>query len=1148
MTERVDLDELRRRLCDDIGGLAADLFGEPTSRDATEARFGRKGSLSVVIGRKKRGTWYNHEAGEGGDVFSLIQHGLGCSFRDALDYSKRRVGWVEGAPLPARVVRSEPDYDEEREAAEKVRDALRKWDAAQSIDGTPGAAYMAGRSITAPLPDCLRWLPAFPGSSLDHERYGCVVALATDGRGIGRAIQRVFLDGAAKAPGVAKKSRGTLKGAAVKFPGDPDVLYLAEGFETAASVWMATGAETWAVLGSAHNFGSVEGLDGRHVVLVRDGDKPDSPADKALAKSIEELGGRCAFLGLVSPPLGLDANDIHQRDGVAGVRSLIGTAKRVGGLSPSLPPFFDPPAGDKDFGLRRQRREIDSWFRRSETIAGAARDIDEEKRARWEAEGLTAKPGDEGEPAQRAAKAAITREVTAAICERHGLAPDDLRSPPRLLITGSQGSGKTRAVLDGLATLGDERLTVLLYQPTLDKAVEIAADYAANRTGDQASMMVVRGRGAVDPRGDGKQTMCRRAPVANKVAALGLSVREKLCQSCPFRAGCAYLEQDRAIADQGAGVFVLAHDYLYIPSPVEGAKLRRDIVVIDEDVTMKAVGGVEFAPSRIKDLGAWERVKIEDLADAHATACKVHDAVLDPAPLARLRSDGVTLDALKDLRRVLDVMAVDEVGDLDGSMSDTDIEAALSRVEQSELPKVARLVRSIIAEWDTGRSGLTSVVYRDDARVKVGSGDDARVELQPRVFVHYLRSVNVPAHAPVLLVDGTGSPELVGRVFGPVDHKRIAVERNAEVIQVTGKAFSRQSLTGRKGNGEAISDDRLRDADRLRADVLRFIRNTPGRVFVAATKQVKEAIALDLADLPNVHLGHFGALRGLNLFEDCETAIIIGREQPSFQALEGMARAFAAGDAEGFQSAAAIAPTDLLQTRARRMRGGPVSMETITVHPDPRAQAVLEQIREAEIVQAADRVRPVFNRRRIILLTNVVADVTVDRVMAWRDLRNGGSRFDKLAAAGLLPLSPAGLHAVRPDLWSTVKAADRYLEGLRKADPAASPDAMAFAAVRDGAYTSAEFRAEGAKRWSRLWFDAKRYPDPARSLSELFGCSVEVRGYEPPVDLPADEVPDVVPLSVVRKPDAASPPRPVFAAVAGPGTVSERTGVGWGPG
>ena len=36
-----------------------------------------------------------------------------------------------------------------------------------------------------------------------------------------------------------------------------------------------------------------------------------------------------------------------------------------------------------------------------------------------------------------------------------------------------------------------------------------------------------------------------------------------------------------------------------------------------------------------------------------------------------------------------------------------------------------------------------------------------------------------------------------------------------------------------------------------------------------------------------------------------------------------------------------------------------VSVETVEVHPDPLAQAILEQVREAECVQTLDRVRAI---------------------------------------------------------------------------------------------------------------------------------------------------------------------------------------------
>ena len=57
-------------------------------------------------------------------------------------------------------------------------------------------------------------------------------------------------------------------------------------------------------------------------------------------------------------------------------------------------------------------------------------------------------------------------------------------------------------------------------------------------------------------------------------------------------------------------------------------------------------------------------------------------------------------------------------------------------------------------------------------------------------------------------------------------------------------------------------------------------------------------------------------------------------------------------------------------THGRRL----LSPVEVPVHPDPRCQRVLEQVREAEVVQAGDRVRPVFNQRDMTFLNSLALD------------------------------------------------------------------------------------------------------------------------------------------------------------------------------
>ena len=496
---RDDLADIKDALRGDMARLSTGLLGKPSKRTPSELRFGRNGSVSVVISGSKAGSWYDNEATKGGGPLDLIQHVNGCGFPDALDDARRFLGIVEGAPLPAREPRPAPAANDElAEKAEKFRIAMYLWRHAGPIEGTPAEAYLTGRKLTGSH-DAVRWLPPLapadhPDISIKsgrrllsivrpHETHGCLVALATDSTGSGQAVQRVFLDpdGAAHrdaSGNKVKRSLASLRGAAVKLSGNPDILILAEGIETAWSLWMATGFETWACLGSMANIGTVEGIAGRNVVVAADGDREGSPAHKALNKALAAVAERVASVKLAVPPVGLDWQDIHQTVGLDAVRAGVHSARRVGGLKPALPAYYPAPESNRDVALARQQSEISGWFGKASVVAMASRDIDREKREAWEAAGLTARHGDEGYGAELVEKRRITKEITARICEEFRVDPAALKAPPRLLVTGGQGTGKTREVIRGLGALEDPSLVVAVYQPSLNKAEEFANAYA----------------------------------------------------------------------------------------------------------------------------------------------------------------------------------------------------------------------------------------------------------------------------------------------------------------------------------------------------------------------------------------------------------------------------------------------------------------------------------------------------------------------------------------------------------------------------------------------------------------------------------------------------------------------------------------------
>jgi hypothetical protein len=110
-------------------------------------------------------------------------------------------------------------------------------------------------------------------------------------------------------------------------------------------------------------------------------------------------------------------------------------------------------------------------------------------------------------------------------------------------------------------------------------------------------------------------------------------------------------------------------------------------------------------------------------------------------------------------------------------------------------------------------------------------------------------------------------------------------------------------------------------------------------------------------------------------------------------------------------------------TRGYRLRDGSSVTGKVWVHPDPRVQAVLEQVRERETAQAIDRLRLIHrtNPARVIVLSNLVLDLTIDRLTTWREIMP--SRFEQAAARGpAVPLSASELHRCFPKLWLSAEA------------------------------------------------------------------------------------------------------------------------------
>ena len=105
------------------------------------------------------------------------------------------------------------------------------------------------------------------------------------------------------------------------------------------------------------------------------------------------------------------------------------------------------------------------------------------------------------------------------------------------------------------------------------------------------------------------------------------------------------------------------------------------------------------------------------------------------------------------------------------------------------------------------------------------------------------------------------------------------------------------------------------------------------------------------------------------------------------------------------------------------------------VHPDPRAQALLEQIREREIEQAVARLRLVHRDRpaTVYLLTNLPLNLEVAELTTWNALVRDREAEACRRWGGVWLVSPSERSRCAPDLWPTPKAAKRDAEKRNEA-------------------------------------------------------------------------------------------------------------------
>ena len=604
--------------------------------------------------------------------------------------------------------------------------------------------------------------------------------------------------------------------------------------------------------------------------------------------------------------------------------------------------------------------------------------------------------------------------------DQGGLAPRHLlvRSPPGLgktteameLATHYQTEQAAKESIFDLylddITGGGVRAQVAIFVPRHELAHEIKQVIEGNRAAlsKPVTVPILRGRdyGAKD------EAPCRRWREARALGRKGLPVYSNLCRrsqerqvdQCPHFDDCDYI---RAWQAAYASPFViLVHSYLGIEwetagivhgvgegehedgadgRPGPGRRFNPThaaIIVCDEDPTQALVERWSLKREALRAItdGSLGELILAGLDASDGLLSYLHDKGVTPE---RLR-------AAAEARR-LDEWKLGHVT----SPSTASAEVGKAAADAAPLVRLSRVLERLADELESGRPGPAySLVANGDGLTAQGR--------QPWAF----------DQARLLVLDGTANPEIM-RQFVPTLEAgpEIQVKRNARVIQVSNRTFWKGSLikraTNASGKGKPEPTKRLVEVGDFNERIAR-----QGKTLVVTNKPVRCALTgEDEHSLPistqfrGADIAHFGNLRGSNEFEGHDTVMILGRDQPSVRDAEKRAMAIWYDTKEPIGCIPEVAGRVNYRKRARRylMRDGSTKAAVVATHPDPRVQAVVEQGREAEMLQAIDRLRLIHNKKRktVYILCSIPLGLPVDELVTWRELIGDRRLRDALA-------------------------------------------------------------------------------------------------------------------------------------------------------
>ena len=1056
--------------------LALELLGKPSFRSADEWRWGRKGSLSLVMSGERAGLWFDHELGQGGGFADLVAHHLRMGRREALEWISGCVG-VTLPSLGGRIHAAEPFLRTLASARPKAQPVCDDGPAKNAVER---AARIWNHAEPAPADHPYLRAKQVTPLALRADAQGRLIVPLQDAAGVLHSLEFINADGGKRylADGAKRGHFAVVGQEPAPLSTLEGLILVCEGWATGASLHMATGHTVIAAMDAGNLLPVAEALRSRFpeadlIIVADNDDKPGRTANPGVEAARKAAAATDARLAIPATPG--DANDLFCAVGIEAVTALVASATRI----PQPGPTYAEPILSVDEARA--------------SLAVAIARFMEDVRHWWS--GVD-------EPA------ILTPQTGDGEATRHPYFDfNDVQMPPPLLgLPVDVGLGKTSATREAIAcliasgALGGRK--VVFAVPRHDLGAEQVA--AFHQLG--VSAMLWKGRTAPDPvLHNPEQLMCLDPGAPFDALEVEHPVEQSCCKLrqdgvtllCPLYGKCAYQRQKPLAMD--SDVIVCAHDSLFhMKAEAIGTV---GLLVIDEGFWQAGLRGLDGKAKLTLDglepvrsspacYDSKNKLHIANTADLVATRMKLWKAlhVSEPGVLRHglLAATGLTVEECRTAAG-LERRRMRNAGLLPG-MDPAERRARIAKIMPPDgmpwaPPGRCAILWLILAEaLENGHDAAGVELFHE--RTEAGSVKSLRLRWRSRLRGGWATGV------PILHLDATLRSELVEPYLPLIEIGALVAARqpHVRVRQVTQSPTSAKALTP---PAEAPARDQKAATSHLR-DLMAWIglrarqcRRSDTDMDVLVIGQKAAIGALRAKGLPpNVDAVHFNGLSGLDRWGGVRCLIVLGRTLPAPTTAEWSAVAINGRvPVRNPEDAGWWYPLSEQRIRLASGRTLPLMVKT---HADPIAEAIRWSICEGELIQAIGRGRGV-NRTaetplEIDLLTDAVLPLTVQEVVPWQQIRP--SRHDLMALEGVVLENAADMARCFPDLWPSRDAAKK--DSQRRGTNCYYKDLYNSKLSPSSAWVTYQLEGAGQRARTAL-FDTSIIPDPENWLTKRLG-------------------------------------------------------------